>query len=286
MLERSSRAVTTQLTRSVRLGLQPAADVSASITIAPVTMSASSSSPTTAITMGALEIPSRLRVSVGGRAHGRPTLGASSARVHHGPMTSRMRAFGTAGVVLAVLCTQLAASAQSEPPAPVVPPPAAIAQPPQGPAPPPRSPWRVGDPIPAGYHVEEKPRAGLVTAGFLVAGIPYGISAITAWAAYGKNESGWLLVPFAGPWVTLGRRAYTCNPDASNQTTSQSLGCVGDIFAVMGLVTDGMMQVAGGALLLAGYVATKPGLVPNDVTFRVLPMSIGTGAGAGAVGTF
>jgi hypothetical protein len=54
----------------------------------------------------------------------------------------------------------------------------------------------------------------------------------------------------------------------------------------MGLITDGIMQVAGGSLLLAGYVATKPGLVRNDATLRVLPMRIGTGAGAGAVGSF
>lgn len=196
-------------------------------------------------------------------------------------MTSAMRPLVTASVALAVLYAPLGARAQTAAPAPVT----AAPPPPPGAAPQ-RSPWLEGDPIPAGYHVEDKPRAGLVTAGFLVAGIPYGLSAITAWAADGKNESGWLFVPFAGPWVTLGRRAYTCNLDASNQTTSQSLGCVADVFAVMGLITDGIMQVAGGSLLLAGYVATKPGLVRNDATLRVLPMRIGTGAGAGAVGSF
>ncbi len=54
----------------------------------------------------------------------------------------------------------------------------------------------------------------------------------------------------------------------------------------MGLIFDGVAQATGGALLLAGYVATKPGLVRNDETLRVLPMRIGSGMGLGAAGGF
>ena len=84
----------------------------------------------------------------------------------------------------------------------------------------------------------------------------------------------------------MGRRAYGCNPDQQNSTTSQNLTCVADVFVVMGLVTDGLMQVIGGSLLLGGYLATKPGIVPNDVSWTVTPMRLGTGEGAGVVGTF
>jgi hypothetical protein len=81
----------------------------------------------------------------------------------------------------------------------------------------------------------------------------------------------------------MGRRTYGCNLDATNSTTGQSLTCVADIFVVMGLIFDGIVQDAGGALLLAGYVATKPGLVRNYAALRV-PMRIGSGMGVGAVG--
>jgi hypothetical protein len=54
----------------------------------------------------------------------------------------------------------------------------------------------------------------------------------------------------------------------------------------MGLIFDGVVQATGGTLLLAGYVATKPGLVRNDEALHVVPMRIGGGMGAGVVGGF
>jgi hypothetical protein len=127
-----------------------------------------------------------------------------------------------------------------------------------------------------------------VIAGAIIAGIPYFFSVTTASAASGANETGWLYVPVAGPWMTLGQRNYaTCNtPDNGNQSTSQSLACVGDIFAVMGLITDGIMQATGAALLLAGVAASRPTLVRDDDAVRVTPMRVGSGYGAGLAGTF
>src|SRR5687768_3783361 len=40
---------------------------------------------------------------------------------------------------------------------------------------PPVYPYREGMPLPPGYHLEERPRRGLVIAGWLAAGIPYGL---------------------------------------------------------------------------------------------------------------
>jgi hypothetical protein len=202
-----------------------------------------------------------------------------------------MRTFG-AGLGLAVVLATVAARAQpapmARPPPPPATPPVAAAPPataPPAPTPQP-SQWHFGDPVPAGYHVEDQPRSGLVIAGALVMGIPYFFSAVTALAANENNETGWLLLPVAGPWITMGRRSYGCNPDQTNQTTAQGLQCVADVFAVMGLVFDGVMQAAGGALLLAGELATKPGLVRNEDALRIVPMHVGSGAGAGVVGTF
>jgi hypothetical protein len=146
--------------------------------------------------------------------------------------------------------------------------------------------WREGDPVPPGYHVEDLPRSGLVKAGYIVTGIPYFFSVVTALAASNNNESGWLLVPFAGPWITMGRRDYGCDADAMHQTTGNALSCVADVFVVMGLIFDGVVQATGGALLLSGYVATKPGLVRNDARLRLTPVRIGGGAGLAASGEF
>lgn len=171
------------------------------------------------------------------------------------------------------------ASAQPAPPPP--PPPPVVSAPPPSP-----SQWQPGDPVPRGYHVEDQPRSGLVVAGAITLGIPYFFSAVAALSANSQNESAWLYMPVAGPWLTLGRRAYSCNADATNQTTSQSLGCVADVFVVMGLIFDGIVQATGATLLLVGELATRPGLARDESALRVVPMRLGTGAGAGVVGTF
>jgi hypothetical protein len=46
--------------------------------------------------------------------------------------------------------------------------------------------------------------------------VPYAISATTALAASAKNESGWLYLPFVGPWIgnLAGRRQYVRDDEA------------------------------------------------------------------------
>jgi hypothetical protein len=61
---------------------------------------------------------------------------------------------------------------------------------------------------------------------------------------------------------------------------------VADIFVVMGLVADGVMQATGATLLIVGLAATKSVLVRDDQAIRIAPMRIGTGYGTGIVGTF
>ncbi len=141
-----------------------------------------------------------------------------------------------------------------------------------------------GDPIPPGYRVREQPRRGLVTAGYIVTLIPYGISAMAAMSADFQNQSGYLLLPFVGPWMTIGRRSYAdCG---TNESARENGTCVLDILVVIGLGMDGIMQVAGGTLLLTGYLATTRRLVRNDVSLTLRPQVIGTGYGLGASGTF
>lgn len=155
---------------------------------------------------------------------------------------------------------------------------------PTAPQPKSASSWEDGDPVPYGYHVREEPRRGLVTAGYIVTAIPYGISAMAALSADFENHSGLLLLPVVGPWMTLGRRDYAeCDNDSPSH---DGLACLADAFVVMGLIADGMMQVAGATLLLTGYLATTKRLEPNGYSISLLPQPIGTGYGLGARGTF
>lgn len=147
-------------------------------------------------------------------------------------------------------------------------------------------PYREGAPIPVGYHREERLRTGLVTAGWIVTAIPYGAGLIAAAGSDFRNQSGWLAVPFAGPWLTMGRREYSCGDSDENADGREGLSCVGDVFLVMGLIFDGVVQAAGGTMLLIGYTSPKTLLVRDDAKLRLRPMHIGSGHGFGLDGSF
>jgi hypothetical protein len=218
--------------------------------------------------------------------------GAEKESLRNGPGTRRavpftpgvMKSFALLSFALLLLSSVARAQVAPATAPPVVQAwPPIQAQPTQTPQP---AHWRPGDPAPPGYHVEERPRKGLVVAGLIVAGVPYFFSVVGASAAQSNNASGLLYVPVAGPWLTMGQRTYECNPDANNQSTKQSLQCVGDIFAVMGLIADGVLQATGATLLVVGLAATRSELVRDDASIRIAPMRVGTGYGTGIVGTF
>jgi hypothetical protein len=206
---------------------------------------------------------------------------------------------------LAAVSTLFSALVAAQP-APDAPPPAAPYPPPYSgpyPGPPayyppphgyaPRSyepplelPYRKGAPIPTGYHLEERPRTGLITAGWIVTAIPYGVGLVAGASASFHNASGWLAVPFVGPWLTLGRRDYSCDDLNEDDDSSEGLGCAGDVLIATGLILDGVMQATGGTLLLFGYTTSKTTLVRNDAVLRIRPVRVGTGHGIGFDGTF
>jgi hypothetical protein len=49
----------------------------------------------------------------------------------------------------------------------------------------------------------------------------------------------------------------------------------------MGLIVSGVVQAAGGTLLLVGLLNPKPALVRDDTALRVRPMTVGSGYGLG-----
>ena len=87
----------------------------------------------------------------------------------------------------------------------------------------------------------------------------------------------------AGPWLTIGQRQYGSWQRAS---LDDSLRCVADVFVVIGLVLDGVVQATGATLLLAGYLNTKPELVRDERAVRILPTRIGSGYGLGLTSGF
>jgi hypothetical protein len=123
--------------------------------------------------------------------------------------------------------------------------------------------------VPPGYHVEEHVRRGLVLGGALTLGIPWALGVAIASGSNFSNQSGWLIVPALGPWITLAAR-NKCS-DGYNDTVS----CLEDPSARAMLVLDGLTQTAGAIMLIAGMAATKKTIVRDfvgNLQFTPAPM--------------
>jgi len=181
--------------------------------------------------------------------------------------------------------TLLAQQAPAYPP-PAYPPPAYPAPPPPVVVPYPVGPKRMayedGQPVPAGYRVEDRVRQGPVIAGALLLGIPYVIGLTIASIADYKNQSGWLAVPAAGPWLMLFlHKSPDCNSSTSN-CPDDAL----DFILRFYLTIDGVLQATGTGLLLFGLSGRKL-LIRDDVAFTVRPMPMGNhGYGPAVIGRF
>jgi len=176
------------------------------------------------------------------------------------------------------------APAPAAPPAgaaPVAPPPAGYAYPPPPPGyayppPPPAygtyptslrtpesSPY-TGGPVPAGYHVEERARRGLVIGGALTLGIPWALGVSFASGSDFPNKSGWLLVPALGPWITLATRETEKNCYGNSSTGVDCEEAVDSGYKTL-LVLDGFAQGAGAIMLIYGLASPKKVIVRDFV---------------------
>jgi hypothetical protein len=156
-------------------------------------------------------------------------------------------------------------------------------------------------PIPPGYHLEKRHWSGLILGGLVTFGAAY-VYAFGSAAANGfGNGEGWLVLPVIGPWAALAARESPCNIMVvedfnSGKTIVQK--CIDDVQAEGVRLTliafDGVMQVMGAGLLVAGLVTTQTELVRDDLKFdqravrwRVGPRSFGrAGFGLGVDGAF
>jgi hypothetical protein len=176
----------------------------------------------------------------------------------------------------------LAAPAPSSPPPAYYPPPQPYRVYPRGPA---RLRYEEGDPIPPGYHVVHRARNGLVIAGTIAFSVSYGIAFSVAMINDFDDQTHWLAVPVAGPWLMMWGRS---RPDCDSQTGT---GCVEESLETVlrfYLAIDGIAQAAGVGMLAFG-IAGRNILVRDDsyASVRLMPTRVGaSGYGAMLMGRF
>jgi hypothetical protein len=132
--------------------------------------------------------------------------------------------------------------------------------------------WHDGDPIPWGYHREERARKGEVIAGSIVFGVTYlysgFVAAIGEDLSPGHSRVSALYIPVLGPFIEL------------HESDSATLNYL--------LVLDGVAQGVGAALFLHGLSSPHAVLVRNDLAMvTVTPAQFGKdGAGVMMLGRF
>lgn len=121
-----------------------------------------------------------------------------------------------------------------------------------------------GGPVPRGYHLEERPRRGLIIGGALTLGIPWVLGVTIASTDDFSNQSGWLLVPALGPWITIAARKTDQICSYSGSSLSDT-SCHDDNGMRTLLILDGLTQAAGTIMLIAGLSSTKKVIVRDFV---------------------
>ncbi len=94
--------------------------------------------------------------------------------------------------------------------------------------------------------VSEKggPSTGMLTSGILVFGVSYG-SAVLVGATSDRDSDRHLMVPFAGPWISLADR------DGCNATSED---CDGETLNKVLIGADGVFQAVGGLLVIGAFL--------------------------------
>lgn len=151
--------------------------------------------------------------------------------------------------------------------------------------PPKELPYVENRPIPPGYALDEYHPRGLIIGGAITLGTLWAISFSVASSNDFSAANGWLAVPVIGPFGWLATRktprcestSYSydyCNSDESSNRTLVAF--------------DGIGQVAGAAMFVAGLAITRKRLVLIDpqASFAVAPYASSRGSGLQLVGQF
>jgi hypothetical protein len=141
--------------------------------------------------------------------------------------------------------------------------------------------------VPAGYHVEERPRKGLVITGTILLAVPYGFGLAVAGGQNFPNSTGWLLVPGVGPWLTLLGRHKSGNCTSSSNFNDCVDTSVDDTTRTF-LIISGLMQTGGAIMLITGLASPKKVIARDFVgSLHFAPSTIGrSGYGGFLTGEF
>jgi hypothetical protein len=116
-------------------------------------------------------------------------------------------------------------------------------------------PYRVGDLVPLGYHVEQRPRGDTVAAGSVLFGLSYGIAVAVGASDGFENKKGFLLLPVFGPVLTAGTRSGT-RPGHVN------------LALIFASAIDSALQIYGVGVILREELSPPPRLV-RDAKLRL-----------------
>ncbi len=142
-------------------------------------------------------------------------------------------------------------------------------------------PYKEGQKIPPGYYLEDRGIFGLQLAGALTVGTTYVVGFILISAMGYPNDTEWMLLPVAGPFITLAVREHSCDIKETEFCKEK------EGWARTMLALDGALQAAGAAMFITGVAVRRQRLVRETVgDVGIAPMRIGSGYGLGAFGTF
>lgn len=147
-------------------------------------------------------------------------------------------------------------------------------------------PYRDGVPTPPGYRLEVDHNSGLALAGTVTLLLSYVAGIGLAVAEKSENGTSWLFVPVAGPWAAIGARDITCQVQPDGEECLQV--AAKEISTTTFLALDGLVQVTGVALTLAGLISKQRQFVRMDIgQLRLQPaVEAGGRMGIRATGNF
>jgi hypothetical protein len=204
----------------------------------------------------------------------RPATGALALAALAVPPFARRPATGALALAALAVTALRTGTAAAEAPPPI---------PPVAPGPPTIERWDADQPAPAGYHLETRPRMGLVIGGSVLLGTTYTPMAVAGvFVAVSGEPAGALgAIPVAGPFVVAG---------LINRGSSGGDGGGAGALITSLLIVDGLAQTAGAAMLIAGLASPRRVAVRDrgaTVTVMPTPLSFGkNSAGFGIRGTF